>query len=638
METGDPGFVFAIALAAGVVGQVVARHLRIPAIVVLLVLGIGLGPDGLAWIVPQALGDGLLVAVSLAVAIILFEGGMGLDLGALRRAARPVQRLVTIGALATTAGGAAAAHWLLGLPWTLAVLYGALVIVTGPTVIRPILRVTPVRARLATVLEGESLLIDPIGALVAAVALEVALLGTLESAALGAAGLLARLAFGMGAGLLLGLVLAWLVRDGRVIPDGLDNLVVLGGALAGFMISNAILSESGILAVIVAGAVFAHRAREHAETVGEFQELLTIALIGLLFVLLAADVRLADMRALGWRGVAVVAALAMVVRPLGVLASLRGSELDGRERAFVAWLGPRGVVAATFASIVASSLAAHGVLGGTELRALVFLTIALTVVVLGGLSPVVARLLGVRASGRAGVVILGAEPLGLLLGRILAQNGERIVFSDNSPAHCRQAEQAGFPVVFGDALSPSVRARMRLETVRTALAATPSAALNQVFAAEAAREHGVPETYAAVDRDSQGVSARLARHNETHVLFDRPKDVARWNVRLRHGHAIEHRLRFAGVEPPPADRPESVPATDPANDAWLVVAVHDGRRWRPMHAHLAPAPGFEAIALLDGPQLDAARAELARLGWTPAPAPVEDGRAGAPEAAREAAP
>ncbi|HEU4429328.1 MAG TPA: cation:proton antiporter [Myxococcota bacterium] len=463
------------------------------------------------------------------------------------------------------------------------------------------------RARLATVLEAEGLLIDPVGAIVAAVALEVVLSATLESAARGAAGLVARLAFGAGAGAALGFALAFLLRARRAVPEGLENLVVLGGALAGFATCEAILSESGILAVIVAGAVVANWAPERARHVGEFQELLTIALIGLLFVLLAADVRVADVRALGWRGV--VAALALAVRPLGVWLCLRGSELDAREKLFAGWLGPRGVVAAAFASIVASSLDAHGIAGGTELRALVFLTIALTVVVLGGGAPLVSRLLGVRAAGREGVVILGAERLGLALGARLREGGERVTFADNNPEHCRAAERAGFAVVFGDALDPNVRARMRLERARVAIGLTSSAELNQLFAAEATREHGVRETYVAASQDASGASARLANHHDARVLFDRPKDVARWNVRLRHGLVEERRLRFGG-----AGVLEHAPAVG-APDSFVIAVVGNGKRWIPMHAGHAPRPGDEAIALIHREEAASAAATLAALGW-----------------------
>ena len=608
METSNPGFAFALALGAGVIGQVLARHLRVPAIVLMLGLGVGLGPDGLGWVDPSTLGAGLLTVVSLAVAVILFEGGMGLDLRALRQAARPVQRLVTLGALVTTLGSAAAAY-AFGFPLPQALLFGTLVIVTGPTVIRPILRIAPVNSRLATVLEAESLLIDPVGAIVAAVALEVVISGTAMSAALGAAGLFVRLAFGAGAGAALGFALAIAVRRRGLIPAGLENLVVLGGALVGFASCEAVLSESGILAVIVAGAVFANRAPERARHVGEFQELLTVALIGLLFVLLAADVRVARVISLGWGGVLVVATVAFVVRPLGVWLSLRGSDLDWRERAFASWLGPRGVVAAAFASIVASSLEVHAISGGDDLRALVFLTIALTVVVLGGLAPVVSRLLRVRAAGRDAIVILGAEPLGLLLADRLGSDGTRVAFADNNPAHCQAAERAGYPVVFGDALTAPVRARMRLERARAVIGLTTSPELNQVFATEALREHDVPEAFIAASRDASGASARLAAHHGTHVLFDRAKDVSRWNVRLRHGLALAARARFAAA-------PTTARAQARArHDACLVLAIWNGKRWRPMHAAYVPEPGEEALALLSRDDLEAARAELASMGW-----------------------
>jgi NhaP-type Na+/H+ or K+/H+ antiporter len=616
LDFATPSFVFALALLVGVAGQVVARHLRVPAIIVLLGFGVALGPDGLGWIRPAALGPGLLTVVSLAVSVILFEGGLGLDLRALRRAALPLRRLVTLGALVTTLGAGVAAAGLLGLPWPQAILYGTLVIVTGPTVIRPVLRFAPVRARLTTLLEGESLLIDPVGAIAAAVALEVVLSGTLQSAAVGAAGLVARLTFGAGAGVALGFALAFLVRVRRLVPEGLENLVVLGGALAGFATCEAILSESGILAVIVAGAVVAHAAPERVRHVGEFQELLTVALIGLLFVLLAADVRLADVVALGWPGVGVVATLVFVVRPLGVWLSLRGSEFAPQERWFVAWLGPRGVVAAAFASIVASSLDTHGVAGGSQLRALVFLTIALTVVVLGGGAPLVSRLLGVRAAGREGTLILGAERLGLVLGERLRSADERVTFADNNPEHCRAAERAGFSVVFGDALDPNVRGRMRLERARIVIALTSSGELNQLFAAEAAREHGVREAYVAASRDTSGASTRLASHHNSRVLFDRPKDIARWNVRLRHGAAVEKRIRFLAS----SERAPALVRSGDA-DAYLIAAVRSGKRWVPMHADYAPKPGDEGLALIHGSEASEAEAALAVLGWAIEAAP-----------------
>ena len=317
MQVDGPSFNFAISLGAGVAAQLVARHLRVPSIVLLLATGVALGPDGLGLISPRSLGDGLFALVSLGVAVILFEGGLGLDRARLRAAALPVRRLVSVGALVTMAGGTAAAMSLLGWPFPRAVLFGSLVIVTGPTVVRPILRAVPVSARLSAVLEAEGLLIDSIGAVVAAVTLQIVIAPSLEGFASGAGGLVIRLGFGAAAGLALGLALSSLVQRRTLVPEGLENLVVLGGALTGYALCEVAIPDSGILAVTLAGVVVGNRAEHVSRALGEFQEHLTVALIGMLFVLLAADVRLADIVALGLPGIAVVAVLALRGAPPG---------------------------------------------------------------------------------------------------------------------------------------------------------------------------------------------------------------------------------------------------------------------------------------------------------------------------------
>jgi len=612
MDIQTPSFTFALALGSGVAAHLVARHLRIPSIVLLLATGLALGPDGLGWILPQSLGQGLGAFVSLAVAVILFEGGLGLDLGVLRTSAKSVRRLVTSGALITALGAALAAYYWMGWPADRALLYGTLVIVTGPTVIRPILRLVPVHSRLATVLEAEGLLIDPVGAIVAAVALEIVINRSLDSFASGAVGLFARLAFGLGAGAAIGWSIAMLLRYRRLVPEGLENLVVLGTALVGFAVCEAILPESGILAVVIAAAILGNLEPGRAREVGEFQEHLTIALVGMLFVFLAADVRISEVAALGRGGVATVVALAIVVRPLAVLWSTRGSELSIGERAFAAWVGPRGVVAAAIASVTAASLDAIGAPGGAELRALVFLTIAGTVVVLGGLAPVAASLLRVRMPARESVVILGADEIGLALGTLLKEGGATVIFADSNADHCRSAETRGFPVVFGDALAENPLSRMHLERARVAIGLTPNAELNHAFALDAHEEYGVAEVYIAASRGPGNASARLAERHSTRVLFDRPKDVDRWNVRLRHGLANPWRLRYAA---PSADG-EAVPSGS-SPDAYLLLAVRRDGVWLPMHHEFGAKNGDEGIALVLATEAKGAEATLKAMGWEP---------------------
>ncbi|MAE95960.1 MAG: hypothetical protein CL910_14985 [Deltaproteobacteria bacterium] len=616
-----PSFTFALALGLGVVSQLVARHTRVPSIVLLLGAGVVCGPDGLGWVDPRSLGDeGLFALVSLAVAVILFEGGLNLDLNALRQAAAPIRRLVTLGALVTAAGGALAAHLFMGWQdFRLALLFGTLVIVTGPTVIRPLLRNVPLRTKLGTVLEAEGLLIDPVGAIVAAVTLQLVVLepglGTFTS---GALGLFARTAYGTAGGLVFGFALVGLLRFRRAVPEGLENLVALGGALVAFELCETLVTESGILAVTVAGVVVGNMEHRVARELGEFQEHLTVALIGLLFVLLAADVRLAAVFGLGLPGLFTVAALAFLVRPLNVWLCTTGSDFSWRERAFLSWVAPRGVVAAAIASLAAAFLEERGVGAADSIRALVFLTIAATVVVQGGTAPLVARLLKVRAPGRENIVILGAEELGFAFAEALARPKEQLLFCDANPLHCRQAEARGYRVVWGNALQERTLARLRLERARAVVGLTPNNEVNHHFVGEARDEYHVPDRFAAVGRQGSEAATRIVRKQESRVLFDAPKDVERWNVRVRHHQADAVELLFGEVPSEPTSRTEPSPV-DEDPDPFLLLAVDRGSETRVMFEDYEPQAGDRAKALIHRPERAEALAELASLGWIPAP-------------------
>ena len=616
MEHTSPSFLFALALGAGVTAQIVARHLGIPAIVLLLATGVMLGPDVLGVVHPSELGDGLFALVSLAVAIILFEGGLNLDLDQIRRAGGPIRMLISVGALVTAAGGAVAAATILGWDPALAILFGTLVIVTGPTVIRPLLRGVPLRPRLATVLEAEGLLIDPVGAIIAGVTIQAVLQPSLGSVADGAVGLVLRGLLGGAAGLGFGFGLVFLLRS-RWVPEGLENLVALGGALVAFEVCESFLAESGILAVTVAGVVVGNLERHVARELGEFQEHLTIGLIGMLFVLLAADVRLESVFALGVPGLLVVVVLSLVVRPIGVAISTWGAGFDWRERAFLSWVAPRGVVAAAIASLAASHLDAQGMAGGDEVRALVFLTIAITVVVQGGTAGILAGALGVRAPGREAVAILGAEELGFALAEVLGRSHERIVFVDSNPGHCLDAEERGYPVVYGNALEERTLARMRLERARIAIGLTANNEVNQHFALDARDAFGVREIYLAISREGGRASAAIAEKQERRVLFDRPKDVERWAIRFRHGQAEVREFVYApdGDETPRAIEEAPSGTVDP----FAVLAVCRNGQWEPMHTAFEPAADDRAAAAIYLGDEEAALAALLQRGWRPAP-------------------
>jgi NhaP-type Na+/H+ or K+/H+ antiporter len=610
-----PAFTVVLALAVGVLAQSVARHLRIPGIVLLLGAGVGLGPDGLGWVQPSQLGGGLFAIVHLAVAVVLFEGGLNLEVSRLRRAQAPIRRLVTVGAGITTIGGALAAHAVFGWSVVQCLLFGTLVVVTGPTVVGPLIEQLRLRTRVATVLEAEGILIDPIGAILAVLMLEVALAPSgAESLAEGLRLLLLRLGVGTALGAAAGFALAGMLRVRRAVPEGFENIFVLAAVLLLFQGSEELVAVSGIAAVVVAGVVVGNLRTRFDRDLREFKDQLTVLLIGMLFVLLAADVRLEEVRALGWRGAAVVGALLFAVRPIGVWLCTRGSDLTVPERWFVAWIAPRGIVAAAVASVTANAMNAAGLPGGAELRALVFLTIATTVVLAGLTAAPLGSLLGVRLPGRDTTAILGAEGLGLLLGCALREDGVSVIFLDANPTNCREAEEAGFPVVFGNAVHERTMRRARFGGVGAVVGVTQNQMLNTMFTARASEYFQVPERYIAVTNPSEGLAMEVVAQGDARVLFDGRHDVERWDVRRRHGEVELERWVFAG-EP---EREEGETPTEPG-ELLVALTLKRGNLVRPAHAGVVWKVEDVATVAIYAPEREEAHRRLRALGFTPAP-------------------
>jgi NhaP-type Na+/H+ or K+/H+ antiporter len=612
-----PNLTIALALAAGVLAQSLARHLRVPGIVLLLIAGVGLGPDGIGWVDPHSLGKGLYAILDVAVAVILFEGGLNLEITRLRRVQSSVRRLVTYGGLVTVAGGSLAVRYLLGWDWTLAVLFGSLVMVTGPTVIGPLVSELRLKGRVATVLEAEGVLIDPIGALFAVLVLSLVVSPDLAGTAAGAGlDLLGRIGFGLAMGAAAGALLAAVLRVRHLVPQGLENISVLAVVLLLFEVCEVMVPHSGILAVTIAGAVLGNLPTPVARDLREFKDQLTVLLIGLLFVMLAADVRYEHVVALGVPGLLVLAVLVLVVRPVGVWLSTLGSDLGARERLFIAWVAPRGIVAAAIASLTAIALESEDMPGGIELRALVFLTIAGTVLLAGLTAGPVATWLGVRLPTRQGVAILGAHGLGLALAEELRRVGTPVVFIDSNPQNCRRVEEAGFSVVYGNALEERTLQRARFEGIRTAVGLTANKTVNAVFVDRARDLFQVPEGLVAVERFDAGFAKELVENQQARVAFDGPHDMGRWDVRDRRGSVTLERRRFVQPteEPPPRSESDTLSMVE---EGYVVLSVERGSNVRPMSADFALKDGDVATIAVHDVDEDEARARLEAIGWMP---------------------
>jgi NhaP-type Na+/H+ or K+/H+ antiporter len=607
----DPALTVAVALAAGMMAQAIAHHLRLPGIVPLLAAGALLGPDLFGILHPEVLGSSLQVLVGYAVAVILFEGGLNLNLGRLRRESAALRQLVTIGALVTAAGGMLAARLILGWGWSLALLFGVLVIVTGPTVITPLLRRVPLQRNLHVILEAEGVLIDPIGAVIAVVTLEVVLHPSGSSLLGGALDVASRLGAGALLGLAGGAAIAFLLRPKHLVPEGLENVFTLAMVLALFHLSNALVEETGLAAVTVAGLTVGNIRSQALSDLMDFKEQLTVLLIGLLFVLLAADVRFEEIRRLGVPGLLTVVALMLVVRPLNVWAGTAGSDLGLRQRLLLSWIAPRGIVAAAVASFFAVALDEAGMPGGAALRAMVFLVIAVTVLVQGVTAGLVAGLLGVKRRTNTGYAILGANELSRALARALRDGGEEVLFLDSNPDATQAAQQDGFRVVFGNALEERTLQRAGLDGLAGCVGLTPNEEVNLLFATKAGEEFKVPRRYVALHLDEGHVTHEMIQAVGGRVLFGAQRDTDLWAVRVRRRLAVPERWRREAEE---ETQPEEEAAFEEAA-AVLPLALYRDDGVELIDEATRMRKGDEVLFLVFAERREEAEAALRTGGW-----------------------
>lgn len=605
----------ALAFAAGMLVQCVARSLRVPAIILLLATGVLLGPEGVGWVEPDELGGALFIVVDFAVAIILFEGGLNLRVDRLRREQRVIRQLVTWGALVTLLGGGAAARYWLGWSWPMALLFGSLVVVTGPTVVSPLVRHLRLHTRPQTILEAEGVLIDPIGALLAVLVLQV----TLEPGPLGimgeVGGLFGRLAVGTITGVVGGLFIAGALRMPSLV-HGFENALTLALVVLLFHGSDALMAPSGLLAVTVAGLVVGNVKIPVDEDLREFKDQLTVLMIGAVFILLAAGIELSDIWNLGWAGIGVLATLMLVVRPLAVWVSTRGTGTPWRDQVFLSAIAPRGIVAAAIAALTAHAIGARASAQGAELRALVFLVIAGTVVAAGLVALPLASVLKLRRPRRDRVAILGAQGLGLTLAQTLQAAGQSVIVIDDDPQRCRMAEQAGLTVVYGDALQERTLRRVPIEDVGTAIGATFNDNLNSQFVRLAHHPFGVVRGLVSVGELNGGKTPEHVVRTGADVLFEGAHEQEQWDVRWRHKDVELIDVRWLG---PAEDEPQGAKPqkTPPAQEAYALLTHVRGTKVQPMSLTLARAlkPGDRATAAVYRRERDAALGMLRARGW-----------------------
>ncbi len=555
----NPALTIALALVFGVMAQLVARHLKIPGIVLLLLTGIISGPDFLNIIQPDSTGKAIHILVGFAVAIILFEGGMNLNWKRLKNEATIIRQLISLGTAVTVVGGALSAKLLLHWSWGISILFGTLVIVTGPTVVTPLLRRIRITHKIETILEAEGVFIDAVGAITAIVALEIYVGGNHDSLLINIAAVPWRLTMGIIFGIAGGLLIVGMLKLKGLISEGLENIFTLSMVLAIYQLSNSTVEETGIAAVITAGLVVGNIKSPAKKELVEFKEQLTILFIGMLFVLLAADVRIEDVKLLGIPGALTALSLMFVVRPIGIMLCSRGSKLSIKEKLFLSWLAPRGIVAAAIASLFYERMTLYNMSGGRELRAMVFLVIAITVVFQGLSGGFFAGILGLRRERGRGYVILGAQELNKAIGHIFLQAGELVTMIDANPETCEEAEKEGFKVIYGNALEERVMLMAELDTRKALLALIPNTSTNLIFVKKARQEFKLDNAFVAVQAGIGAANMDMINEAGARILFGNSTDIILWSVRIRRNKAVVEKWVMTNLENY-SDRESEIPA------------------------------------------------------------------------------
>jgi len=460
--------------------QWLAWRVRMPAIVFLLVAGIACGPV-LNYLNPDELfADLLFPMVSLSVAIILFEGSLTLRFSEIRGHGKMVRNLIAVGSIVTGIIGTLAARWVLDISWEISLLFGAISVVTGPTVIAPLLRSVRPSARLANILQWEGIIIDPVGALLAVLVYEGIVSwgqGNVFSHSLYifSTTLVVGTVLGAAAGYLNGLVLRkhW-------IPQYLYNAGTLTFMLGVYALSNEIAHESGLLTVTIMGIWMANMKQVDVESILEFKESLSVLLISALFIILAARIEFSAIAELGWGLALLLAILMLVARPLSIFISAIGTTLNWREKLFLSWIAPRGIVAAAVSALFAFQLHDNGFAGGDTLVPLVFMLIIATVIIQSLTARPFAKLLNVVEPAEYGFLILGANPVARMIASELTQHEVPVVLADTNWENVRQARMENLQVYFGNPVSEHAANQLDLTGIGNLLIISPYKQMNSL--------------------------------------------------------------------------------------------------------------------------------------------------------------
>ena len=513
-------------IVLGIFAQWLAWRIKVPAILPLILIGLAVGPLSEFWYhntseTGQPLkflepiwhdgrglfpGQNLFYFVEIAIGLILFEGGLSLKREEIKEMGPAIIKLsFLVSPFVTFFGAAIVVNLLFNFSWQISFLFSSLIIVTGPTVISPILRNLKLKQNVSAVLKWEGILIDPVGALAAVLVFEFinSTMGGGELHGDHGSGFTSEafrqfiqiVLIGLSVGFIGGFALRELLKR-KWVPHYLLTVFTLAFVITIFVGSSLLVHDSGLLTVVVLGMVVGNIEMPHKEEIIYFKESITVLLISVLFILLSANINMADLKLLfDWRTLVLFLSIILLVRPLGVFLSTRGSQLSTKEKMFISWVGPRGIVAAGIASLFGLKLVQKGMPGAEYITPLVFMVVLGTVLLNATTAGWIAKMLGVLIEKSTGILILGANKGAQLIGQFLQANGKHVVLMDSNKGNVKNSEEIGLDAIKVDIYNDDLSSFLELNDMGYFMAMTGSAEVNEYALNKLKQEFGENGAY-----------------------------------------------------------------------------------------------------------------------------------------------
>ncbi len=510
----------ALIIFFGILAQWIAWRFRLPSILLLLIAGFLAGPISGLINPDHYFGNLLFPLVSISVAIILFEGGLSLKISEFKSVGKVVTSLVTIGIAITWLLTSLSAYYILEMNISLSILLGAILVVTGPTVIMPILRHVKPSYQVNSLLKWEGIINDSIGAVLAILVFEVIISSNITQASTTLIlGILKTIILSGTIGFAGGYLVLFLLKH-KLIPDFLHNSISLAVVVSVFAASNLIQKESGLLAVTVMGIFLANQKTVTVKHIIEFKENLRVLLLSFLFIILAARLKFSDLEMLNTNSFLFVGILIIVIRPASIYASTIKSKINWKEKLYLSWMAPRGIVAAAVASLFAIKLTNAGMSEAEYLLPIMFLVIIVTITIYGLSAMPLAKWLNISSPNPQGCMILGANAFGISLGRALRKEGFNVLIVDTNWSSISEARMEGFSTYYGSVLTDSIIEEIDLNGIGKLLSLTSNNEVNSLASMHFSKVFGSDNVYQlSFEGNENNVNKKVSKDLRSQILF-----------------------------------------------------------------------------------------------------------------------